>query len=184
MILKLNEPVLNKPIEPYDFQNKNEARAVCNLLEEELKNHPDGIGLSANQIGVAMRVFMMRGFDVETATETYTPYFNPSVRFTSVPDILEEGCLSNPNLFVKIRRPSNIRVSFQNIDGESITKQFIGLSARCFLHELDHLDGINYLDRATKYHLDQGKKKLKKLNRMTKKAVMIKHPSDLQGLFK
>jgi peptide deformylase len=76
---------------------------------------------------------------------------------------LEEGCLSYPNLFVKIKRPKSIKVRFTTPDGETSTKTFTGMTARVFLHELDHLDGIAHTSRANRYHLDQAKKLVKKM---------------------
>ena len=67
---------------------------------------------------------------------------------------LEEGCLSFPGLIVKVKRPQHIRVRFQTPNGDTITKQFTGMSARVFQHEIDHLNGVLYFNRANRYHRD------------------------------
>ena len=92
--------------------------------------------------------------------------FNPRiVDISSEMVYLEEGCLSYPNLWVKIKRPKKIKVRFTNPDGQTETRVFDGMSARVFQHELDHLDGILHVKRANKFHLDQAKKLAKKLNK-------------------
>jgi len=83
---------------------------------------------------------------------------------------LEEGCLSHPNLFVKIKRPKFIKVRFTHPDGTTETKKFDGITARVFQHEMDHLNGILHTKRANRYHLDQAKKLAEKINR--KKGVL------------
>jgi peptide deformylase len=78
---------------------------------------------------------------------------------------LEEGCLSYPNLWVKIKRPKKIKVRYTNPDGKTETRVFDGMSARVFQHELDHLNGILHIKRANRIHLDQAKKLAKKLSK-------------------
>lgn len=176
-IRPLTDPSLNVELPEFDF-SKHDAAKVKERLVETLKAHPEGLGLSANQIGMMRRAFVMRMFDVSTGAEEFKVFFNPTVRYSSQEDYLEEGCLSNPGLGVKIRRPSNIRVSYQDENGQLQTAQYIGMTARCFLHELDHLNGINYLERATKYHLDQAKKRYTKLKRLIKKASKVRYESN------
>jgi peptide deformylase len=94
--------------------------------------------------------------------------FNPKiVDISSEMVYLEEGCLSYPNLWVKIKRPRRIKVRFTHPDGQTETRQFDGMSARVFQHELDHLDGIVHTKRANSYHLEQAKKLAKKLSKGT-----------------
>ena len=71
----------------------------------------------------------------------------------------EEGCLTFPGFFVKIRRPEWIRVRFYDIDGKIQTESLNGIPARAFQHELDHLNGILFTQRANSYHLEKAKKK-------------------------
>jgi peptide deformylase len=72
---------------------------------------------------------------------------------------LEEGCLTFPGLTVKIKRPQHIRVRFTKPNNETITRQFTGMTARIFQHELDHLDGIIFYNRANRFHRDRALEK-------------------------
>jgi peptide deformylase len=89
--------------------------------------------------------------------------FNPKiVDFSSETVLLEEGCLSDPGLFVKIKRPKKIKARYTLPNGETVTKVFDGITARCYQHELDHLNGLLYTSRANAYHLEKAKKNAKK----------------------
>ena len=84
---------------------------------------------------------------------------------------LEESCFSNPNLFVKIKRPRNIKVRYNDMDGNLHNEKFIGLTARAFLHELDHLNGFNYTRRANPIHLQRALNKKKQIDRALAKRA-------------
>jgi len=117
----------------------------------------NGLGLAANQVGVPYRVFAMRG-----SPENFV-CFNPRIVQPSAENIiLEEGCLSFPGLLVKVKRPKHIRVRFTTPNGDTKTETFIGMTARVFQHELDHLDGRLYFNRANKYHKEIAMKKWKR----------------------
>ena len=127
----------------------------------ELMVSNNGIGLSANQVGLDAKVFVM-GDSVENSTIC----INPTVlQYTSetVSDI--EGCLSFPNVFVKVKRPKEILAEFYNENLEKQTVKIEGYSARCYLHELDHLLGITFKDRVSKLKWDMAQKKARKLEK-------------------
>jgi peptide deformylase len=159
MNLKLvppNDPILTKPCDDFDFSNP--PIDPIELAKDLVKTMYDsnGIGLSANQVGLPYRVFSMRG-----APENFV-CFNPKlVQPSEMEVILEEGCLTYQGLLVKIKRPQHIRVRFTTPNGETLTKQFTGMTARTFQHELDHLDGIIFYNRANRYHRDQALRKWK-----------------------
>ena len=156
-ILDRTNPILREVMPTFDFKNPviNPIQLYTDLAETMREN--DGMGLSANQIGIRTRAFVMRG-------ENIIGIFNPRVvDATTETVMLEEGCLSYPNLFVKIKRPKSIKVRFTTPGGETTTKTFTGMTARVFLHELDHLDGIAHTSRAGTYHLEQARKLVKKL---------------------
>lgn len=157
--------LLSTVLDDFDFKNPPiDPVELHNIMNEKLIEY-NGLGLSANQLGLPYRMFVLR-----TEEQNSIAVFNPHVTYYSDSrGVLEEGCLTYPNLFVKIRRPSAIRVRYQNERGEIVTDRYQGLSARCFLHELDHLDGVNYLSRANKYHLESAKKKSKIMKRKLKK---------------
>jgi len=158
-IVKHTDSILKEVMPAFDFRNPvvDPLQLYTDLAETMRDN--EGMGLSANQIGVRTRAFVMRG-------EEILGIFNPRVVDESSEMVtLEEGCLSYPNLFVKIKRPKSIKVRFTTPDGETSTKTFTGMTARVFLHELDHLDGVVHTSRANRFHLDQAKKLIKKLKK-------------------
>lgn len=164
MILELidcNDPLLKQEMEPFDFSNPpvNPLDLVTDLAETMLANN--GIGLSANQCGLPYRVFVMLGQEL-------IPCFNPRIVDVSQETIvLEEGCLSYPDFFVKVKRPRRIKVRYADPRGQVTTEVFDGMTARVFQHELDHLNGINYQQRANRYHLQQARKKKPKKNNLS-----------------
>ena len=130
--------VLQRPTENFDFANPpvNPVYLANSLFETMLRNK--GLGLSANQCGLSLRVFVA-GFD---ATNKQV-FFNPKVLETSaVTELGEEGCLSFPYLFMKVKRPTMVRLAYQHVNGEHKEDTFHGLTARVILHECDHMDGI------------------------------------------
>jgi peptide deformylase len=154
--MELNNTYLREVCEPFDFNDPpfdpvEFSKKLIALLYEK-----NGLGLAANQVGTPYRIFAMRG-----APENFV-CFNPKIVGSSKDQVvLEEGCLSYPGLLVKVKRPSMIRVRFTAPNGEIMTKQFIGMSARVFQHENDHLDGIRFFDRANKFHRDRAMRKWK-----------------------
>lgn len=155
-LVKITDPVLTTKCEPFDFANP--PFDPTKFADEIVKTmyEKNGIGLSANQIGVPYRIFSMRG------TPKNFVCFNPRIVDSSEEEvILEEGCLSYPNLVVKVKRPRHIKVRFQYPNGETVTEKFTGLSARVFQHELEHLDGEIFYNKANKYHRDQALKRWK-----------------------
>lgn len=118
-----------------------------------------GIGLAANQVGLPYRCFVMDGVPP-------LAIFNPRVIDMSTEEIiLEEGCLTFPGLNVKIKRPKHIKVRYEDADGEVHTEKFTGMTARIFLHEMDHLNGYMFYQRASLFHRDQGFRRWKNWKR-------------------
>ena len=155
-ILKLVQPKFN-----FDNSIINPIELYNNLAETMIAHN--GLGLAAPQCGLPYRTFCMR-------SENIIGVFNPIIVDKSKEEIyLEEGCLSCPNLFVKIKRPKKIKVRYTLPNGEVITAVYDGMTARVFQHELDHLDGIIHTQRATRYHLEQAYSRKKKLNRIHSK---------------
>ena len=117
-----------------------------------------GIGLSANQCGVNIRMFIM-GF----GDQVYG-CINPEVVEQSeelVDD--QEGCLSFPGLILRVKRPRWIQAKYTNKHGQTVEEKFEGLTARCYLHELDHMNGIRFVDKVGKVSLDKARRKQAKL---------------------
>jgi peptide deformylase len=171
MIMNLvskNNSLLYQKVEPFNFSDPPiDPKELAQTLIENLVHHK-GVGLSANQIGLPYRVFA-----INTDPEKIV-CFNPTVTYYSEDmSVMTEGCLTFPLLYVKIRRPSNIRAKFYDEKGDVKTLVLNGLISRCYQHELDHLDGIDFTSRATKYHLTQATRKQQLTNRKLKKLKKI-----------
>lgn len=152
-IIKYPNDILTTPTIPFDFSNPptNPHELVNQLLQT--MNDFKGVGLSANQLGLPYRVFVMRGDEYNFA------FFNPKiVSHSNNVDTLEEGCLSVPGVVLKVTRPKSIRVRFQTPSGATDTKTFDGLSARVIQHEVDHLDGVLFFNKAHRYHREKALK--------------------------
>jgi len=139
--------ILRNVMPQFDFSSPcadpNELEKL--LVDTMLAN--DGIGLAANQLGISTRVFAM-GYRGNTAAAQ--AFFNPMVvNVVNRVEELEEGCLSFPNVYVKIKRPAKILARWQNCQGEWNESEFEGYNCKCFLHELDHLEGIVFQDRVS-----------------------------------
>lgn len=156
-------PFLEKKVQPFDF-DKLDAKSIAEEMIEIMYKH-DGIGLSANQVGLDAQIFVMRPLELSGITEPFA-VINPKIH--GVSDDLEErteGCLSHPNLGLKVSRPKTLIAEFLDIEGKTAIINFTGIDARCFLHEYDHLQGIEFIDRVSKLKLNMAKKKQLKLMR-------------------
>jgi peptide deformylase len=161
-------PILYKPIEEFDFSKPpvDPNQFASTLVETCKKNN--GLGLSANQCGYPHRVFVMGTGD------EYVAFFNPKVVKTEGESHMQEGCLSWPLLTLRITRPKKIWVEYQDFTGVKKEAIFDGISARCFLHELDHMNGIMYTSRVKPLALQFGLKKLEKIRRKYFNPKMMK----------
>jgi peptide deformylase len=132
-------------------------KAMCEFMVE---NH--GIGLAANQIGIAKRVFVMGSNGIDGFP---TPFalFNPKIlRASEEQELMKEGCLSYPDLWLSIKRPAVIEVEYQDSKGNTHEAAMSGLIARCFQHELDHLNGVCFVDIVSPMKLQLAMNKLRK----------------------
>lgn len=146
---------LRQKLEKFDFSSPpTDPDQLARDLAETMIQHK-GLGLAANQIGLPYRVFVMTGSPI-------TAVFNPRIVDSSEEEIyMDEGCLSYPGLYVKVKRPAVVKVRYEMPNGETVTKTFEGLTARVFQHEYDHLEGEAFLQRANRIHLDAARKKSK-----------------------
>ena len=128
--------------------------------------HYQGIGLSANQIGIMERVFVMYS-DVKKR-ETIT-CFNPEVIIYSDTKILmDEGCLTYPGLWLKVKRPDNVEVQYEDKSGEIQHQSMLGLECRIFLHEYDHMEGTDFTQKVSKLKLKRAQKRLAMVQKRSK----------------
>jgi peptide deformylase len=121
---------------------REEVATMRALMDDAL-----GIGLAATQVGTLARVLVYR---VEPDSPT-AAVINPRIEWRSVEtETMEEGCLSIPGMRVDVERPVHLRCSGADEYGEAVTIEASGLEARVLAHEIDHLDGVLMLDRASK----------------------------------
>jgi peptide deformylase len=149
---------LSKQVKAVDLENPGFDPVELKKEMTELMLASNGIGLSANQVGLDAQVFVM-GDSVENSTICINPTVLQYTQET-VDDI--EGCLSFPNIFVKIKRPKEILAEWYDENLEKQTVKIEGYSAKCYLHELDHLLGITFKDRASKLKWNMATKKARK----------------------
>jgi peptide deformylase len=124
-----------------------------------------GIGLSANQCGVAARVFVIGADDFHMVC------INPKVVATSEGTVREdEGCLSYPGMYLKVARPMWIDVEYLDDNGQLHQQRLTGVTARCFLHELDHMNGVRFVEHVGPVAIRMAKKKVNKMIKQVKKA--------------
>jgi len=128
-------------------------------LVEHMKFY-QGVGLSANQIGIMERVFVMYS---DVKKKEIIACFNPNIVAVSPKKtLMDEGCLTYPGLWLKVSRPESIEVEYEDVHGEKTKVFMYGLEARVFLHEYDHMEGKNFTDGVSKLKLNLAKKKQKK----------------------
>ncbi len=136
--------VLRQKTAPFNFSRftKKEIMALVRTMRETMKA-ASGVGLAANQIGLNLSLFVAK---VDRKTHAI---FNPLImRISKEENEMEEGCLSIPNKFGIVRRPAVVWVTGQDARGKKITIEQAGLLARVFQHEIDHLNGILFIDKA------------------------------------
>ena len=146
-IIKFPNDALRQQISAFDFTNPtvDPIQLEKDMIETMFAH--DGIGLAAPQVNIQVRMFVM-GY--KNNPESAQAFFNPVVvANTESIGELEEGCLSFPGIYVNIKRPKAIKARWQNSLGEWQESEFDGYNCKCFLHELDHLEGIVFQDRVS-----------------------------------
>jgi peptide deformylase len=144
---------LRKKTVDFDFKkfSKKEVSQLIALMRRVMEQ-ANGIGLSANQIGLEFRVFVAEVPDRE-GTKKFYAVFNPKIEKVSEEKIdYEEGCLSIPGKWGDVERPEKIVLSGFDKNGKAVKVKAWGLLARVFQHEMDHLNGKLFIDKAKKVH--------------------------------
>ncbi|HPF63057.1 MAG: peptide deformylase [Gemmatimonadetes bacterium] len=137
----LGQPILREtaaPIEAIDDELRTLVDDMFETMDAAL-----GVGLAANQIGVARRVAV-----IDTEEHRFV-MINPRVTASSGKAAADEGCLSIPDAFAEVTRPEAITLEALDIDGKPFTLELTGLSARAVQHEIDHLDGVLFIDHVS-----------------------------------
>ena len=164
------DPILRKKCEPLDKVDDS-IRKLMNDMLETMYAAP-GIGLAAIQIGVLKRLVVI---DISKENEKKNPLFfvNPEIVYKSKQtSIYEEGCLSIPGQFAEVERPSECTLNYIDFNGKKKELKATGLLATCIQHEVDHLDGILFIDYLSKLKKDMIIKKLVKHKKEIKREIV------------
>ena len=148
--------VLREVAEYWDWETDGDPSELVKAMSKLMVLH-GGIGLAAPQCGIAKRIFVMGNSDHLVAC------INPEIISGSERVREQEGCLSFPDLWMYVERYKDISVEYYNVAGERVQQEFIGLMARVYQHELDHLNSICFDDRVGKLVLERAKEKRKKI---------------------
>lgn len=148
---------MSSPVSVYDEDLQELVRDMTDTMYAE-----SGIGLAAPQVGVNLRVIVV---DVEgpDGNRDALKLINPQILSSEGREKGEEGCLSIPGFTAIVERPQKIKVQAEDTEGGSVELDAEGMLARVICHEVDHLDGILYLDRLSLLRRDVIKRKIKKL---------------------
>ena len=159
-ILVVPDPTLKLVSKPVDAVD-DELRALMDDMLETMYAAP-GIGLAAIQVGVPKRVIVM---DIARPEEEKAPrYFvNPEILWASEETVpYEEGCLSVPEISDEVERPARVKLRYLDYHGKEIEEDAEGLFAVCIQHEMDHLQGVLFIDHLSRLKREQAVKKVKK----------------------
>ena len=159
-ILIVPDPLLKQVSKPVAVVD-DELRALMDDMLETMYDAP-GIGLAAIQVGVPKRVIVM---DLAKTDEPKAPRFfvNPEILWASEETApYEEGCLSVPEIFDEVERPAQVKIRYMNYAGETEEEDAEGLFAVCIQHEMDHLEGVLFIDHLSRLKRERAVKKVVK----------------------
>jgi len=179
-IIEIPDPRLkqvSKPVEQFD----DELRTLVSDMFETMYDAP-GIGLAAIQIGVPLRVLVIDlqeregepedcgddecGHDHRPIVRTPLVFINPEILDPSEDlSVYNEGCLSVPEIYAEVERPARIRARWQDLEGAVHEEEMEGLMATCLQHEMDHLEGILFVDHLSRLKRNMALKKLEKMRK-------------------
>jgi len=149
-IVGSKDPVLRKPSKPVAKIDRKIVNLIKDLTDTlAQQKDPEGVGLAAPQVGVNLRLFVMaKGKEI-------VPVVNPEIIEVSKKQTTKkkkghsilEGCLSLPNYYTPLKRPGSVKLRYTTADGEEKIEEFTGFAAQIVQHEVDHLNGILFIDR-------------------------------------
>ena len=170
-IYETPDPVLrqiSKPVEVFDDALKT---LIADMFETMY--HAPGIGLAAVQVGEPIRLLVMDLQEPENPDDEESPpvkeprvFINPEILWHSDMEVpYTEGCLSVPDQYAEVMRPEKIRARWQDVDGNAHEQEMDGLLAVCLQHEMDHLEGVLFIDHLSRLKRDMVLKKLAKMRK-------------------
>ena len=169
-ILTEPDPILRKKCDPLEKVDSNTKKLMDDMLETMYA--APGIGLAAVQVGILKRLIVI---DISKAEEKKHPLFliNPEIIHRSKKtSVYEEGCLSLPGQFAEIERPAECTLKYVDYDGREKELKADGLLATCIQHEVDHLNGILFIDYLSKLKKDMIIKKLVKQKKGIERVIV------------
>ncbi len=153
--------VVSTPVEKVDAEIRKLAEDMADSMYEA-----EGIGLAAVQIGVPKRVIVM-DLDQKDGKKDWRVFINPKITWASDEmAIFEEGCLSVPDIWDDVERPARIKAEYLDLDGKKIEIEADGMLATCLQHEMDHLEGILFIDHFSRLKRSMALKKLTKAKKL------------------
>ena len=164
-ILRYGAEVLHQPARPVGDVGPDIQQLVDDMVQTMYA--APGVGLAATQVGVALRIFVADVSLGRNPTGLVT-FINPEFVERDGMQLEDEGCLSVPGFNATLARPSRVILKGLNRDGVEHVVEATGLLARCFQHEMDHLDGTVFVDRLRGLQKDLIVRKIKKLSRVGK----------------
>jgi len=150
--------VLGGRAEPVEEINDDIRRLVDRMIDVMFEQK--GVGLAAPQVGVPLRLFII---SLDGSRENVMVFINPTVTPDGELEAIEEGCLSVPGIYTKIRRYKNCKVAATDLNGREFTDEADGLYARALQHEYDHIEGMTIVNRMGQTARIVHRKQLKKL---------------------
>jgi peptide deformylase len=149
---------VSTPVETVD----DDLRALMDDMLETMYDAP-GIGLAAIQVGVPKRVIVMDIAKGEDEPKAPRYFVNPEILWASEETApYEEGCLSIPEIFDEVERPARVRLRYLDYHGKAVEEEAEGLFAVCIQHEMDHLEGVLFIDHLSRLKRDRAVSKVKK----------------------
>ena len=143
----------------------NEIRTLAQDMADSMYA-AEGIGLAAIQIGVAKRILVI-DLDQKDGKKNHKAYINPKITWVSDEmAVFEEGCLSVPEIWDDVERPARIKCEYLDIDGKPQTLEADGMLATCLQHEMDHLNGVLFIDHLSRLKKSMAVKKLTKAKKL------------------
>ena len=164
-ILIAPDPLLKQVSKPVEGPVTDAHRALMDDMLETMYAAP-GIGLAAIQVGVPLRIIVM---DIAREGEPKAPrcFVNPEIAWASEETLpYEEGCLSVPEIYDEVERPARVKLRYRNYEGQAIEEDAEGLFAVCIQHEMDHLEGVLFIDHLSRLKRENALRKLKKARKL------------------
>lgn len=166
-LVKSTDPILQKELADVDLKNPGFDPKELKEQMTDLMVSKRGLGLSACQVGLDHKLFI-----IGENKENCMMFINPEVISVSEETELDvEGCLSYPDMFIRLARPNLVEAKWYDEELKEQSGSFEGYTARCFLHEFDHLYGVVYKDKVSRLKWDRAKTKKEKITKQRNKLM-------------